>query len=490
MAYLDAVDGSRVDAAMGFRRRAVAWVQRHPLVVCLPVQAVLLFTDLGRLPIWGDEQTSLARAVFGAVPGDTLHPPLYFSLLHGWLAALCDGPCIVGARALSGLFVLAATVAIDRCWLRTLDPRSRTWFLILWTLSPALLLYGRMARSYSLQMLLACLALHAGSRYAQRPTLPVLLAYVVSAIALLYTHYLPGIAVVAGISTAIAWRALAHRQPAALWPALLSLVVIGFALVPWLPRFGSAVERVTLNSGYHVVGRFLDVALALAFTAVSFSVGESLWPWMAGALLVLAPLLATVLLRGLRAPPVPAALLPAAARPRRAPMGRRWHRRVRGPGSAVARRDRRLRRAVRLSQQGLSAAHPGIADAIRAGAHDEPVTVVLDHHSSDLSAVAALLPREARILDVVDSRSVAQAVALSTEPGLRQVWFVHSTHDVSAEHWNGLVGDAFAKRFTVRRTEFVPYSALDRWLMRLAGWPHRPRYAIDLIEMQYAGEGR
>ena len=47
---------------------------------------------------------------------------------------------------------------------------------------------------------------------------------------------------------------------------------------------------------------------------------------------------------------------------------------------------------------------------------------------------------------------------------------MHSAHDVSPAHWNALVTDAFAKRFSVRRTEFVPYSALDRWLMlSLAG---------------------
>src|SRR5215472_8095393 len=131
--------------------RIVAWVRRHPLAVCLPVQAGLLFADLGRLPMWGDEQSSLARAVFAEVPSNTVHPGLYFLLLRGWLSVLCGGPSVVGARALSALFVLAATVAIDRCWLRSLDQRSRTWFLILWTLSPALLLYGRMARSYSLQ---------------------------------------------------------------------------------------------------------------------------------------------------------------------------------------------------------------------------------------------------------------------------------------------------------------------------------------------------
>ena len=39
------------------------------------------------------------------------------------------------------------------------------------------------------------------------------------------------------------------------------------------------------------------------FTVVSFSVGESLWPWMVAALLALVPVLAAVLLRGVREAP-------------------------------------------------------------------------------------------------------------------------------------------------------------------------------------------
>lgn len=524
MAQLDAADGGLVSVAIRRRLRIVAWVRRNPLVVCLPVQAVLLFTDLGRLPVWGDEQSSLARAALpvgalGEVPSHSVHPALYFLLLHGWLSILCGGPCIVGARALSALFLLAATVAIDRCWLRALDQRSRTWFLILWTFSPALLLYGRMARSYSLQVLLACLALHAGSRYARRATLPSLLAYAAAITALLHTHYLPGIAVVAGVSTAMGWRVVVRRQAAALWPALVSLVVISLAFAPWLPRFTDAVERVAQNSGYHVVGRVVDAALALAFAVVSFSVGESLWPWMVVALLALAPVLVAVLLRGVREAPVWLAFVAPAAvvgfigayqwvsyafvAPRLLFLlpfyllllvhgARVWT----GLGTAVCTGLALLSLggiAAYFEQTGfLNKAYvlptDAIADAIRAGSHDG-VTVILDHHSSDLSAVAARLPRAARTLYIADPLSAAQAIGLSTEPGLRQVWFVHSAHDVSPEHWNGLVTDAFAKRFSVRRTEFVPYSALDRWLMRLAGWSHRPRYAVELVEMRYAGGG-
>lgn len=522
VAQRNAVGGSLAADAVGGPQPVVAWVQRHPLAVCLPIQAALLFTDLSQLPMWGDEQTSLSRAVLDVVPPNTVHPGLYFLLLHGWLSVVCSsGPYLVGARALSALFVLASTIAVDRCWLRGLDQRSRGWFLILWTLSPALLLYGRMARSYSLQLFLACLALHGGVRYARRATLSSLLAYVFPTTALLYTHYLPGIAVVGGVSAVMGWRAVTRRQPAALVPALLSQVVIGLAFAPWLPRFTGAVVRVAQNSGYHVVGRVADSALALAYTLVSFSVGESLWPWMFAALLVLAPVLGAVLLRGVREAPgwlafvAPTAVIAfigayqwvsyafVAARvlfllPFYLLLLVHGARVWTGLGTTVCAGLALLSLGgitAYVEQSGfLNKAYvlptAAIASAIRAGSVDGPPTVILDQHSCDLSAVGALLPPGARTLYMQDRSSVEQATGLSTEPGLHQVWFVHSRHDISPEHWNDLVTDAFAKRFSLRRTEFVPYSALDRWLMRLAGWPYRPRYAVELVEMRSPGEGR
>ncbi len=525
VAQRDAGDAGLIRAVMAHPLRIAAWLRRHPLVACLPIQAVLLFADLGRLPVWGDEQSSLARA---ALPLDALvaalrhnvHPPLYFLLLHGWLSAFCGGPGSVAARALSALFLLTATAAIDRCWLRGLGQRGRTWFLILWTLSPALLLYGRMARSYSLQVLLACLALYAGRRSVQRATLPVLLAYVAAATALLYTHYLPGLAVIAGVASAMAWRAVVRHESAAWRSLVASLLGIGVAFAPWLPFFTGAVARVADADGYHVIGRFSDVALALAFTFASFSVGESLPPWMIAALLVLSPGLAVVLWRALREPPAWLAVVAPAA-----VIGflgaYQWVSSVFVAARLVfllpfyllllvhgARGRARLGTvvctALAVVSLGGIACYFGqigflnkayvvpteaIADAIRAGSPDQPVTVILDHHSIDLSAVAARLPRQARILRVTDPVSAAAAARLSAEPGLHLVWFLHAAHDVSPQHWNTLVEDAFATRFSIRRTAFVPYSALDRWLMRAAGWTEQPGHAVELAEMRSAGEG-
>ena len=104
-----------------------------------------------------------------------------------------------------------------------------------------------------------------------------------------------------------------RRQPVALWPVVVPLVVIGLALAPWLPQVTGAVERVAQHGGYHVVGSVVDAALALAVHRRILLGRRSLWPWMVAALLVLAPALAVVLLRGVRAAPVWLAFVAPAA---------------------------------------------------------------------------------------------------------------------------------------------------------------------------------
>jgi hypothetical protein len=507
-------------------QRLAASASQAPLVLALLVQAALLFADLGRLPVWGDEQSSLTRAALPidallAVLRDNVHPALYFGLLHGWLAALGSVPAIVAARALSALFVLAATLVIDRCWLRDLEPRSRTWFLLLWTLSPALLLYGRMARSYSLQVLLASLALYAGWRYAGRASPRAWLAYVAAATALLYTHYLPGVAVIGGVALVMAWRAVADRRAAALLPLLAAPAGIGLAFAPWVLTFTGAVEHVATAERYHVFGRALDAAAALAYTAVSFSIGESVQPWMLGVLLALGPGLVVLLLAALRPPPAWLALVAAAAVIGFAGAGQ-WVSYafvaprllfllpfyllvlVRG-ASAHPRLGALVCGGLALASIGGIAAYfaeagflnkayvipaDAIAHAILADSDTTPITVILDHHSTDLTAVLPYLPADARTVLVTDAASAAAAAHLADDQRVEQVWFAHSVHDASAAGWNERVAAAFAPSFTVRRTGFVPYSALDGWLMRLAGWSERPQYAVQLDELRRRGSGR
>jgi hypothetical protein len=136
-----------------------AWVQRHPLVVCLPVQAALLFTDLGRLPVW--RRAVEPRAVFGAV----LHTLICStSLLRGCLM-LCDGR-YRRSRALSPVVWRrrwrSAAVAAPSGAQPHLDLVSGR------SLLPCCAVLGAQFPAGAAH---TCLALKAGSRYARRPRL-------------------------------------------------------------------------------------------------------------------------------------------------------------------------------------------------------------------------------------------------------------------------------------------------------------------------------
>ena len=125
---------------------------------CYSVPSVLMTNSLGLLPMWNDELFTVRAArlpvdaLLEMVRGD-VHPPLYFLLAHYWIQIAPGQRNLTQLRLLSVVFALLATIALDRLWLKHVPGRLRAWCLSLWTLSACLLLYSRMARSYSLQVL-------------------------------------------------------------------------------------------------------------------------------------------------------------------------------------------------------------------------------------------------------------------------------------------------------------------------------------------------
>src|SRR4051812_4818941 len=87
------------------------------------------------------------------VAAHDVHPPLFYLMLWAWQRLPLGLDWAVQARVLTVLIGLAATVAADRLLASRLSGRARVYFLALWCLSPCLLLYARMCRSYSLQVL-------------------------------------------------------------------------------------------------------------------------------------------------------------------------------------------------------------------------------------------------------------------------------------------------------------------------------------------------
>lgn len=108
-------------------------------------------------PLWYDEVASWITAS-KSVPElirscqANVHPPLYFLLLKGWMAAFGDGPASLRLfSALTTLLVMAAGMLLVRAVASDDVPRWRMLYVtILLGTAPLLVLYGREVRMYAL----------------------------------------------------------------------------------------------------------------------------------------------------------------------------------------------------------------------------------------------------------------------------------------------------------------------------------------------------
>jgi hypothetical protein len=273
------------------------------LILCLIVQAVLMTNLLDLLPMWNDELFTV-RAAQQTVPamlemvrGD-VHPPLYFLLAHYWIQVAPGGSVLLQLRLLSVIFALLATIALDRLWLKHARQRLRLWCLTLWTFSACLLLYSRMARSYSLQVLVFVVVCWAAWRWSQKfASWTRLLIWAGSLAALLYTHYVPGVAAWAGTNLFLL-RPARERPDRLVAGNVIALV----AYLPWLMTLGSVLAAwrakptlllITSNS-------LLESSVKLAYWIFSFFYGEAIPIWMLPVTALLAIPIAWLFWKGAR----------------------------------------------------------------------------------------------------------------------------------------------------------------------------------------------
>ena len=278
-------------------------VRLNPLIYVLPLQAFLLFWNLALLDPWGDEWFTVQIApepvgqVVSAVAGN-IHPPLYFLLLHYWIQMPWPVNLLASMRAMSALWALVGTVVIYYLWLRREKPQFQVMFLLLWALSPCLLLHARMARSYSMELVLASFTIYTALRCVEEPkNWRRLLAYVGLNTALLYTHYLSGFAVAGGACVMF----LAHRR---FKLALAQTAILAALYVPWMTTLVSVLPRWWFGLPPHEGGSVIsDQIVRLAYWFVSFSFGETFLTIGVLLSIVLSPFLVKAIWQGLKGRP-------------------------------------------------------------------------------------------------------------------------------------------------------------------------------------------
>jgi hypothetical protein len=277
------------------------------LILCLIAQAALMTHRLDLLPMWGDELFTMAAAqlpvgkMVDMVRGD-VHPPLYFLLAHYWIR-VAPGDALVQLRLLSVVFALLATIALDRLLLKHVPAPVRLWCLTLWTFSACMLLYSRMARSYSLQVLGFVVVSWAAWRWSEEfASWKRLLIWAAALAALLYTHYVPGIAAWAGANVLLLLSNVssAREKPGRL---VLGNAIVLAAYLPWLVTLTSVLETWRAKPGLLLLtsNSLLESSVKLAYWAFSFFYGEAIPVWMLQVTALLAIPIAWLLWTGARA---------------------------------------------------------------------------------------------------------------------------------------------------------------------------------------------
>jgi hypothetical protein len=210
-----------------------------PVLVVLAVVLSVVVRLHSQSSLWLDEALSvnIAKLPLSQLPAALRQdgaPPLYYVLLHGWMAVF--GTSTNAVRALSTLFALLALPLVWLLGRRIADARTGWIAVLLLGSSPFAVRYATETRMYSLVLVLVlgggCL-LHAA---LQRPTVSRLIPVALCTTALMLTHYwaLYLLTVVGAMLLGLSFRGTLQ---AAARRCVAAMVVGGLLFVPWLPSF-------------------------------------------------------------------------------------------------------------------------------------------------------------------------------------------------------------------------------------------------------------
>jgi hypothetical protein len=211
------------------------------IVIVLAAGILLRFWT--RSGLWLDEAltVNIARLPLHEIPDALKHdgaPPLYYYLLHFWIALF--GQSNDAVRALSGLI---AVLTLPVGWLcgKRFGGRAVAWtMVVLLASAPFAVYYATEARMYALVILLTGLGFLALRRATATPHPGNLVAVAVVTAALLYAQYWSVylVAMVAIWLVVSIWRARHHDPPQkGPWAALFAVGAGVVLFLPWLPTF-------------------------------------------------------------------------------------------------------------------------------------------------------------------------------------------------------------------------------------------------------------
>jgi hypothetical protein len=494
------------------------WAQRNPLPYALAIQAALLFYRLDLLEPWGDEWFNLTTvpqplSQLPSLVARATYPPLYFLLVHFWIQIPWPASPLTKMRALSAVWTLLATIILDRLWLSKLEPRVRVMVLALWVLSPSLLLYSRMARYYTMVLALALLVIYAASRWIQRPQSPRwLFAYSFSAGALLFTHYLPGLAIMAAAwFVFIAKADLPPRLRVTLSAA--PILVVALLYLPWLSSLFGSLAVWRTSSPYQVNNLFIDQLVRIAYWFVSFSFGETISAIGIVLGAALTPAIGFALYRGMRSRPRWIYLVAAASllsdigvsrwtafpfTPARVLFALPFFLLLLVKGIDANRRgpivfagllliyissDYNYFAKIGYLNKAYCVPYQEMAVVIARDSPASGAVLLVDGYSSVSDPLLNRLGKGVRVISLDNEQTAENELeSVRHRPGV--IWFWRHTHDTSPDKFVSRLEGDLAQGRVVKQYDYLPYSIPERWILRLLRGPGQPEYFYRLSEMR------
>jgi mannosyltransferase len=189
------------------------------------------------------------------------HPPLYYWLLHYWVALF--GTSEVAVRSLSVLFGALAIPVIYLLGRRLFNEEAGLLAALILAFSTLNVQYSQEARMYSLMVLLALLSMYFFLRLLHKSNLAIAAGYVLATTLMLYTH-IYGLFVLLAQNIYLVSLIFLSREKTvrpAQWIALQAIVVGLFAL--WIPVLMSNVTSIVKGGeGYWITTPTLKMLMS------------------------------------------------------------------------------------------------------------------------------------------------------------------------------------------------------------------------------------
>jgi len=261
--------------------------QGLPLVLVL-VSFTLLIFQLDAKSLSGDEignveieRGALSWIVESMARTWSQHPPGSHLLMHFWIRLVGQKDFIVRFPAVC--WAVSSLPLLYRLGRRWFGLRVARLAMSLSTFAPVLILYGRMEKYYSLVLFLVLASMLLFDRTIRRPCILHFLQMGFSTLVLLYTDYFATL-FAAGVQNIIAllkWR----RSPNTLIAWLLPQCAAVLLFIPFARVALAQMLSVQGGPEADLASGCLAIIAKLGYFILSYSVGETIWPWMPSAVI-------------------------------------------------------------------------------------------------------------------------------------------------------------------------------------------------------------